>query len=380
MTRGMRKWLVTLLRLIVCAAALAWVLHSLTFYDYVELPDGSRCRLVSTEPDRLTVQDSDGAQRVVDCASGDCEHDTSMRMQYGLRTTWRRADTGGLLICLAIFAPVTLIQSLRFQWMLRAQEIDVTFWESAKLCYAGNFLNFLAGLGTTGGDVFKMYYASLHTERKTEAVTTVVLDRVVGLFGMMLLVAVVIVVRQGDSKIAMLGYGVGAIVILSGLAGFVLFSRRLRALIRPHRWIDRLPFSGQLRRAESATRRLMDHKRLVVGAFLCTFALQAIAITSFVYAALALGMRSDGAAIWDYYAYLAGGMVVAAIPVSFQGLGTMEAFLKHALLNSHGALPAILCLAMTVRIIGLVWSLPGAIVMLTGSYRPRVPDEEIQIA
>ncbi len=380
MTPRVRKWLVALLRLVVCVVALAWVLQSLTYYDYAVLSDGSRCRVLSLDGDRMTVESVDRSQRVVTCEAAGCEADPAIELHYGLRSTWSRAETRTLLYAFAIFAPVTLLQSLRFQLMLRAQEIDVTFWESVKLCYAGNFLNFLAGLGTTGGDVFKMYYVALHTEQKTEAVTTVFLDRVVGLFGMVLLVACVITVRLGDSKIAMLGYGVGAIALGSALAGVVLFSRRLRALIQPRRFVDRLPFAAQLRRAESATRRLIDHKGLVAGAFLCTFALQAIAMTSFLFVAIAVGMRTDATAIWDYYAYLAGGMVVAAIPVSFQGLGTMEAFLTHSLLGSHGTLPSILCLAMTIRIVGLLWSLPGAIVMLTGSYRPRLSPDDIPFA
>jgi hypothetical protein len=48
----------------------------------------------------------------------------------------------------------------------------------------------------------------------------------------------------------------------------------------------------------------------------------------------------------------------------------MEAFYKSVLLGSHGSLAAILCLAMTIRIVMLIWSLPGVVVTMTGAYKP----------
>ncbi len=354
-----------------CTVALVWVLHNVTYYDYVTLTDGVTLRAVDIRDDAITVVTKDGSQQIIACADGSCRRDDGLAIQYGLKTTWDGANKSLLLLCLTIFAPVTLVQSLRFQLLLRAQDIRLSYWESAKLCYAGNFLNFVTALGSTGGDAFKMYYVSLHTERKTEAVTTVVLDRIVGLSGLLLLVACVLLVRAGDSKLAMLGYGVGGLAAGGLLCGIVLFSQRVRRLILPKGALSKLPFADQLRRAESATRRLASHKVLLWSGLGCTLVLQVIAMTSFVFAALALGMRGDAAALWDYYAYLAGGMVVAAVPISFQGLGTMEAFYKHAFLDTHGTLSAILCLAMVVRAVGLFWALPGVIVTMTGTLETR---------
>ena len=70
--------------------------------------------------------------------------------------------------------------SARFVWLLRAQGIYIGYWEGIKLTYAGNFFNFVM-VGTTGGDLFKAFYVAQHTRYKLEAVTTIFLDRVVGL-------------------------------------------------------------------------------------------------------------------------------------------------------------------------------------------------------
>ncbi len=380
MSAATRKWIFAVVRLGVCTIALAWVLHNVTYYDYVTLADGSRLRALDIGEASITTDHPDPQLRVINCADNDCAQDPSIDIEWGMHTTWSTADSTLLIIGLLIFFPATPMQAWRFQFMLRAQDIRISFWESLKLCYAGNFLNFITALGNTGGDVFKMYYVSLHTDRKTEAVTTVILDRIVGLFGLLLIVACVILVRLGDSKLAMLGYGIGVIMAGGALGAVVLFSKRVRSLVRPERLLGRLPFAEQLRRIDSATRRLAQHKKLVFASLGCTMGVQIFATTSFVLTAVALGMKSHPAAIWDYYAYLPGGMVVSAIPISFQGLGTMEAFFKHSFLGTHGTLSAILCLAMMIRAIGLFWALPGVIVTMTGAYRPRISEDEVQFA
>ena len=380
MSETARRWTYAVVRLLVCSVALGWVLYNVTYYDYVTLLDGTRIRAtdIVVGPDSLEVVEHEGprreipVQRIARTEAGDLD------VTFGLRTTVRQADQGTLLICFAIFAPVTLIQSLRFQWMLRAQEIHVGYWECMKLSYAGNFLNFITALGSTGGDVFKMYYVSLHTDRKTEAVTTVFLDRVVGLYGLILLVGVLGVVRIGDAKMAALGYGFAVMLVGSLIAYALLFSERVRSVIKPRALLGKLPFGAHWQRAEAATRRLVRHKSLVFGALAATVALQFIALTAMVFSAKALHMRWDASAVWDYYTYLGGGVVIAAIPVSPQGLGTMEAFYKYAFLDTHGSLAALLCLAMAVRALNLFWALPGVIVTMTGAYRPRIRRQDVQ--
>lgn len=380
MRTRIRKWSITFLRLIVCAVALAWVLQNVTIHDFITLADGQRLRMLSEAQDGTYVVESQGQPIQVQLSNVVYESDGSPKIQYGLGSTWQRSDKTTLLLCLLIFAPVTLFQSLRFRLLLLAQRIGVTYWEALKLCYAGNFLNFITALGSTGGDVFKMYYVSLHTDQKTEAVTTVFLDRVVGLFGLVLVVCVLIAPRLDDPKIIVIGYGVLALLGGGLLMSAVLFSAKLRSILRVDAILSKMPFASHWRRAAAAARRLAENKMLLAGAVLSTVMLQLIALTSLVLAAKALHMRWDTEAIWDYYAYLACGVVISAVPISPQGLGTMEAYYKYALLGSHGSLAALLCLAMVVRGINLFWSLPGVLVTMTGAYRPRISEKDVQFA
>ena len=372
-----KKWIWVGARFLICAVALAWVLNNITYHDYVTLSDGDRLRIVDETDTTITVVRLDGEHRTVQRGQIALGEDGAAAIERGLRTTWQRANKSVLLWSLLVFAPATFFQSLRFRWLLHAQDVKVTCWESIKLCYAGNFLNFVTVLGSTGGDVFKMYYVSLHTDRKIEAATTVVLDRIVGLFGLVMLASIVIIARMGDSKLSSLGLGVGVVLMGGALAAFVLFSDRLHQFIGAPALLAKLPFAEPIRRMVAATRRLAAHKRLVGAALVSTLVLQLVALTSYMMAASALGMDTKGGKVWDYYAYFAGGSVVSAIPISFQGLGTTEAYYKHVFLGTHGTLAAILCLAMAVRAINLLWSLPGLVVTLTGSYKPRISEKDV---
>lgn len=374
-----KKWVWAGARLLICTAALAWVLNNITFHDYATLSDGGRVRIVDETETTLTVLKPSGEHRTVERAQIALADDGALAIERGLRTTWQRADKSVLLWSLLVFAPATLFQSMRFRWLLHAQDVKVSYWESIKLCYAGNFLNFVTVLGSTGGDMFKMYYVSLHTERKVEAATTVVLDRVVGLFGLLMLASIVIVARMGDSKLSSLGLGIGVVLMGAALAAFLLFSDRLHQIIGARAILAKLPFAEHIRRMVAATRRLAAHKRLVAAAFVSTIFLQLVALTAYTMAAGAIGMNTKDGKVWDYYAYFAGGSAVAAIPISFQGLGTTEAYYKHVFLGTHGTLAAILCLAMAVRGINLLWSLPGLVVTLTGSYRPRDSEKDVRL-
>lgn len=375
-----RKWIVGGLRLLVCCAALYWVAHNISFHDQVTLTDGETYRVVGVDGGSLTILDSRGVKRTLSTDRVARRADGSLSIEAGLRTTWRTADKTRLLLCLVVFAPVTLIQSLRFEWVLRVQGITVSYWESVKLCYAGNFLNFVTALGSTGGDVFKAYYVSLYTDRKTEAITTVMLDRIIGLLSVLIIVAVVICLRSGDSKLASLNVALAVIAIAGILGAALLFSERLRKLTGIQAILAKLPLATYVHRAAAATRHLAAHKRVVAAALATSCLSQMLAISSFVIAAEAVGMDTKDGKVWDYYAYLAGGVVVASVPISFQGLGTVEAFYKHVFLDTHGPLAALLCLAMAIRAIGLIWSLPGLVIMLTGACRPRMPHARVELA
>lgn len=357
------------------------ILQSVSLHDWATLEDGREVRVTNWAEvkDDARLEDPAAAREILLEVEGQDaplpldrvarDEEGNLRVAVGLATAARSANPTFIWLSLLCFAPVPLLQSLRFLWMVRAQEIELSTWEAMKLVYAGNFLNFVA-LGSTGGDVFKAYYVSTHTDRKTEAVTTVFLDRAVGMVGLVVITLLVMLLRMDDPKvrawlpaIALLNAGLVAAV-------FIGLSRRARSLLNVDAWLPRLPFGGQLQRIDAAVHRMRHHPRLLLAALGLSVLLQGLAITSFMLSGLGLGMSGGVADYPDYMVYMALGMLVAAIPVSYQGLGTMDAMLQVFFRGVYGNFSQVLFLGFAIRLVQLLWSLPGALVPLLGAHRP----------
>lgn len=363
-----------------CLLAMWLVLRSVRLDDVATLADGREVVIVDWGRDTADTTDEDIEKAAIEVVDGDtnltvlvgdlARDDAGQpRFEIGLKTAYSECETWTLLWALLVYAPVPILQSVRFTWMVRAQEITLSYWEGIKLSYAGNFLNFVA-IGSTGGDIFKAYYVSCHTDRKTEAVTTVLLDRAMGLISLVLIALIAMVVRFDDPRLrawfpVVLAMAGGLVVL-----GLVVFSSRIRGTLRINALLQRLPFSDQLRRIDAATVRLRHNVALVVMAILMTMVLQSLAITSIVICANALGMNTSPELYAGYFAYLALGLVVATIPISYQGVGTMDGVLQIFLKGTYGSYSQILFLGFAIRLLQLCWALPGFLVPITGAHRP----------
>ncbi|MGD2109246.1 MAG: lysylphosphatidylglycerol synthase transmembrane domain-containing protein [Phycisphaerae bacterium] len=285
-----------------------------------------------------------------------------------LNRAWARSDKFLLAVAFTVFLPVLFLQSLRFAWMLKAQSIPLGYWESLKLSCTGNFLNNFVPAGLVGGDVIKAYYVARHTAQKTEAITAVVLDRVVGLF-VLALIALVGLCVTIDWEVRYLGWASGAVALVALVTFAAILLRRTDAVLSAKQWLRRAPGGEQLSRIKSATLQLHDRWPLTLAAVLATVVSHSVILSAFTVAAIALGMSSDFVV---HFAFLAISLVVAAIPISPAGLGTMEAAMTFLYVREGMGDPEqVILLALCLRAIQLLWALPGGALFLTGACRPR---------
>ena len=385
MTKQQRKVLSTLLRVVLGLVFITLAVHGVAVHDRVTIQPAEgdvegkqrRYRLLGATETTITVRDSDGTELVLPRERVATDEQGSESIERGLVTAFRSSDGRILLLAFVVFSPVTFIQSLRFQFMLRAQEIRISYWESVKLCFGGNFLNFAFPIGSTGGDVLKAYYTSLHTTRKTEAVTTILLDRIAGLSGLLVVAGAVSFTGSAHPMLRKVGATACVLMGIFLVGAWMAISPRITNLA-PRRLLSRLPGADHISRIHGATERLIRHLPTVGLCLLLSVVLQSIALGACVLCAYALGMDFSGARAWDYFAFIGAGQLVAAIPISVLGLGTMEFAYKQFFLDAYGTLPQLLCLALWVRLLQLFWALPGAVVTLFGSYRPRRLAAEVE--
>jgi uncharacterized membrane protein YbhN (UPF0104 family) len=155
-------------------------------------------------------------------------------------------EFGWLAVATVLIAFALSCQIVRWYMLVRALDLPFTIRNAFRLGMVGVFANtFLPG--AVGGDLVKAYFlAKAHPERMAPAVSTVIMDRAMGLFGLILFVAVLgsIAWAMGDPRIVgnpelqrivrLMG-----IIAASSVAGFLLLG------YLPLRRVER--FSGRLK-------------------------------------------------------------------------------------------------------------------------------------
>ena len=368
-----KKRLFNTLRIVLCVAALAIVIQGVTIRDHVVLEDQEAVfvgTVVEEQADALVVRRSGEPEQTIPLSQIAVDEQGNHQIRYGLRSAWSRSTKVILLLAVAIHFPVVFPQSLRFQWMLRAQSIHVGYWECVKLSFAGNFLNFATPFGSNIGDVFKAYFVSQHTEHKAEAITTVALDRIIGLVSLLLVVAAITTFSPNDSRLAPLRPYMLTMLGICVVGALAYLSPVLRKYLVPRTLLNRLPMIDQLRRADQAVHVLARSVSTIVAVILLTIFLQAVAIGAYFTVAVAMRLEADAGNVLEYYTYFYTGVLVQTLPGPPQGLGTVELAYRF-FLAPYGSPSQIVCVALGIRLVALTVALPGLLVTMTGSYKPR---------
>lgn len=146
----------------------------------------------------------------------------------------------------ALLVGSTFIQYVRWYFLIRALDLPFPLRNAFRLGLVGTFWNtFLPG--SVGGDLVKAYaIAQGHPERKAAAVSTVIADRLVGLFGLMWFSAVFggAYWLAGDPRIVGNAYLENIIRVCGGLVALAVVVWALLGFL-PQRRADR--FAGRLR-------------------------------------------------------------------------------------------------------------------------------------
>jgi uncharacterized membrane protein YbhN (UPF0104 family) len=145
-----------------------------------------------------------------------------------------------LLACMLLLLVVFSLQVVRWYLLVRALHIPFTLWHAFQLGLLGLFGNaFLPG--SVGGDFFKAYFlAKDRPGQRTAAVSTVLMDRGFGLFGLVLIAAVLGSVAWGfgDVRILANAYLQWLVKATAAIAGGGILGFLLLGMLPQHR-VDR---------------------------------------------------------------------------------------------------------------------------------------------
>ena len=237
-----------------------------------------------------------------------------------------------ILLSLILLGGNIGVSIFRWQLLLRTQGIKMGYWKALKLSFIGFFFNTFMP-GSVGGDVVKAYYIAKKQNRKRFAsVSSIFVDRMIGLFSLLLLACITIFLHfsffSQQKELTYLLYFVTASVALGFLLLFLFLFCPLPSLSST---VPSSLFSKLLHRLRESLELYQKKKLyLFLGILLSLFA-QSLTILSFFFLGLALGEKVD---LVFYFTLVPLGLVIQAIPISFGGWGVGElAFQKLFLLT-----------------------------------------------
>lgn len=291
-----------------------------------------------------------------------------------LKTADWRLVLGGLLV-LGFLYP---LQAVRWWLLMRVRGLDVPLHRAFNLIMVSAFFSFCMP-GMTGGDVARAYYAAKRKDRRADAVTSIVLDRITGLVGLILLGGLVGFASLENAAVKQLMILTWS--ILGGLlvCGTIYYSGLL------HRWKlfsaigSKIPgrhFIAVLDRSMMAYRNhlgtvsiavvlaMMGHASIIAGATLAGYGLGIEAPPSIIFAVLPMVL------------------LTGTIPLTYQGLGVMEA-VAFPLLSAQGFATEnqVVGMLLIMRFYLVFFGMMGSISVIRGNihlHDAEVGEQEIE--
>ena len=268
----------------------------------------------------------------------------------------------------AVYLAAVVLTFMRWFLLVRALRLPFRVIDALRLGFVGFVLQFVS-LGAVGGDLFKaLFIAREQPTRKVEAAATVFIDRVVGMLGLLILAAGVLVMRRDAPELS--AYATLTAVVCAGaVTGTVLtvlllytpFS--LVGLLSPLRRFRTLRIV--VSRIEMGIKLYREQRTQVVAAVLLSVITHLLHAAAIYLAATAL--FPNGPSLGEQIVLWAVAGTVGALPIAPGGLGTFELtyqWLYEQLAATTEANEGIL-VALLYRVMNLFTAAVGVVVYLS---------------
>jgi hypothetical protein len=220
-----------------------------------------------------------------------------------------------------------ILSIFRWHTLVTALGLDLPVAEAFRLGALGFALNFVS-LGSVGGDLFKaVFLAKQFPGRRTEAVATVIADRIMGLLMFLALASAAILSTNWEQASPAIGILCNSILLVTACGfAFVALILLVPALSgeRVRQWIAGIPLvGGTASRLIGAVSAYRDQKRhLVLASVLCV-GVGTMFILSYYF--VAQGLPLDAPTLHEHMVIVPVALLAGAIPATPNGLGTLEA-------------------------------------------------------
>jgi uncharacterized membrane protein YbhN (UPF0104 family) len=319
----------------------------------VDLPEGALAR--DAHGAAAPVREGDTVLRT---ATGDRRFgpDEVRTVRPGLKTAFRPLASRPELALLGLALHLGAIVLVHVRWglLLRGAGLRTPMGLVLRLGWIGQLFASLLPGGIATGDVVQSFYvAREHPGQWPRAVSTVVLDRAIGLFVLALIALLAALLAPGETRLAAARPVLGALVAL-GLVAFLLL---LVPRLRPRG----LPLPRLVREAGQALDLYRGRYGTVLAAALLAVLSHALLLGAFALYAMALGHRPSPFAV---LVAIPVAQMLSAIPGLPGGFGAGDLAFVALLPEAHVPAATALALSFTYRILHLLLALPAGFLLL----------------
>jgi len=272
---------------------------------------------------------------------------------------------GWVLLGALLFLCGVVITSFRWLLLVRAQGIAIPFWLALRLTFLGLFFSVVTP-GATGGDLARAYYVYRWGTKRAAAVTTVFLDRVIGIYCMIGTGAAMVLAQAGllwrEPASRSLVYAIPILFLVVTLGLVALFTKPVRYIMTATDSGPPIPFGAQFLKVYRALDLYRGAKSVILWAAL----ISVVNTLTLGAGCLAFGIAIDDTKMttMNYFQAVPVGMVVNGLPILPMGLGVGEwAFEELFKIVSGSKLGAET--ALLFHIVVLFWSAAGVFAFLT---------------
>ncbi|MDP6112917.1 MAG: flippase-like domain-containing protein [Planctomycetota bacterium] len=278
-----------------------------------------------------------------------------------LATGWR-----WIAIAAALFLITIVMTGFRWQLLLKAQGIDMPVVLAIRLTLVGQAFSMIFP-GATGGDLVKAYYVYKMGKKRAAAVTTILVDRVIGLYCMIGIASVMVLLESGRlwalPKAQPLVYSIPLVFLVITIVLGSFFTSTIRKVFTAAGESGPPVLMGeQLYKVYTAVDQYRESRKTIVHAIL----ISVISISNICVMFVCLGkaLEVEGMSLPDYFLVTPTSMVITGLPIFPGGLGLGEfamGELFEMVANSLSGQEAMLLW----RIVIIFWSVIGLAVYLT---------------
>jgi uncharacterized protein (TIRG00374 family) len=271
-----------------------------------------------------------------------------------------------------------LFASLRWRMLLQDHVQNYPVLKIFKLSCVGLFFNF-AMPGGVGGDVIKGYYLVQENKQKmTQTIISVLMDRLVGLYCMILMGALAMLIDlshvEVEQDLKLIFTSMISIWVIFTVFLMISFSNRLqqKASLLLNQ-IERYKIGAILKKIYSAIFEYSKSKKTVIKAVILTLAAQMLAILIFYIIGETLMPGKLPLSIYFIAAPI--GFIITALPITPGGVGMGQAAFYYLFnLYSEGSGPVGVTAVTTLQLIQFVFGVYGAIYFARHKVSPQMAE------